>query len=507
MNITMIAGTFYLMFLFGGLGFRPSVFATLVIVVFYVGLAGAGIPIQRAGCGALLVLIAALAGRPAHHLNSLCCAFFAILIWSPQSLWSIGFQLSFLCVLSLILILPLFARVSAWRLSLGSSLAVLFGTFPVVLFYFNIFSPVSVLANIVAIPLCDAALFTALFALLFSGVPFLNTVFVKISSWIIGGSLAWVKYLSTWRWGYWFFERPSFLWLAAYYASLGMILYFYKKNFRQKRFFMLISICAWIGLTASFFTGSGEKGFELTFLAGGRNQLVHTHFTNGAQWIINAGRNFPSDQGEWLIAPFLRNRGAQRLEGILLTDFSKKHAGGLVSVLRDFPVRYLLYPGSFLCVLDGFSKTLRALGRRAKAIRQGDEVLMEKEKMRVIAQTQKGTVLLVASGPWRIFIISRWEAELFDGLWAHVNSDEVHAIFLPPPAQDIPSGFYNWISLRRPLLAVFPDADPDFVTHLAAYGVPCLNLKRTGALKFKRNGPRLELTSFLNGPLGFYSYS
>jgi competence protein ComEC len=163
MNITMIAGTFYLIFLFFGLRFRPAAFLTALIVVLYVGLAGSGIPIQRAGCGALLVLVAMLAGRPAHLLNSLCFAFFAILVWNSQSLWNIGFQLSFLCVLSLILILPIFTRLGAWMLPLASSLAVLFGTFPVLIYYSNIFSPVSILANIVAIPLCDAALFTALF--------------------------------------------------------------------------------------------------------------------------------------------------------------------------------------------------------------------------------------------------------------------------------------------------------------------------------------------------------
>jgi competence protein ComEC len=506
MNITMIAGTFYLVFLFCGLGFRRASWVTLLIVIAYVGLAGAGIPIQRAGYGAALVLFAVLAGRPSHLLNALCFAFFMILVFSPKSLWNIGFQLSFLCVFSLILVLPFLLRAGAWILSLGSSLAVLLGTFPVVLYYFNIFSPVSVLANIVAIPLCDAALFTSLFALLLHGVPFLNVVFVQFSFWIIMGSLAWVKYLSAWRWGYWFLEQPSLGRLAAYYSSMAMILFFYKRTFHGKRFLMAGLTGCWIIFLALFFTGSG-RGFELTLLASGRNQIVCARFSNEAHWLLNAGRSFPSDQGEWLIAPFLRNRGIQRLEGILLSDLSKKNTGGLLSVFRDFPVRYLLYPAASAYGNDEFYKNLSKLGRKAKTFQTGDEVLMGPEKIRMIAQSQKGGAFLIEAGPWRILLISRWEPELFaELLQRHADSSEVHAVFLPVLGQGIPGKFQDWLKQVRPLLVVLPDLQPELVPYLAAARVPYLDLKYTGALFFKRSGSRLELVSFLRGPLGVYSY-
>jgi ComEC/Rec2-related protein len=508
MNITMIAGTFYLIFLFCGLGFRTAAFVTVGIVLFYVGLSGAGIPIQRAGCGALLVLVAVLAGRPAHLLNSLCCAFFLILVWNPQSLWNVGFQLSFLCVLSLILVLPVFAQMGAWTLSMGSSLAVLLGTFPVVLYYFNVFSPVSILANVAAIPLCDAALFVALFALLFAGVPWVNTVLVKISSWIIGGSLAWIQYLATWRWGYWFLERPSLGLLAAYYLGLAMILYFHKRHFYKKRFLLAVSLCCWIGLSALFFTGSREKGFELTLLASGKNQIAHARFSNEAHWLLNAGRNFPSDQGEWLVAPFLRSRGIQRLEGVLLSDLSKKHTGGFVSVLRDFPVRYLLYPAAALYGPDEFYKNLLRLGRRAKTFQQGDEVRMGPEKIRIIAQSQKGSAFLIETGPWRILIISRWDPGLFKELLRRYEDQaEIHAVFLPASGPGVPVEFQDWFERVRPLLAISPDLQPELGGYLTSCRVPVFDLKHAGALGFRRKGPRLELSSFLKGPLGVYAYS
>ncbi len=455
----------------------------------------------------MLVLLGALIGRPANLLNALCFAFFVLLLWNPKSLWNIGFQLSFLLVFSLMLVLPLLSRFSAWTLSLGSSLAVLFGTFPIVLFHFNIFSPVSILANLVAIPIFDAALFSALLVLIVSGIPFLNIVLIKGSSWILGIGLLWVKYLSTWRWGYWFLERPSLVRLAAYYLWVAMILFFYKKVFRGKRLLMAGLVCLWISFSISFFVEPWKRGFQLTMLASGRSQIVYMHFSNEACWLLNAGRNFPSDQGEWLIAPFLRNKGVQRLEGILLTDLSKKNTGGLVSALRDFPVRFLLYPTTALLGPDEFYENLRKLGHRTKAFEQGDEVSMGEEKIRMIAQSQKGAALRVESGPWRILLISSCDAGLFkELLHGYKDASEIHAVFLPAGGPVIPDEFQDWLERVRPQLVVLPHPQSELMAYLASCRVPCLVLKDTGALGFRRNGPQLELVSFLNGSLGVFSY-
>jgi hypothetical protein len=289
---------------------------------------------------------------------------------------------------------------------------------------------------------------------------------------------------------------------------MAMILIFHKCNFRGKRFLMGFLICGWIGLSVSFFTGPGGRVFELTMLASGRNQIVHARFSNEAHWLLNTGRNFPSDQGEWLIAPFLRNRGVQHLEGVLLTDLSKKNTGGLMSVLRDFPVRHLFYPAASLSGPDDLYKLFSKLGRRARTFQQGDEVLMGPEKIRMIAQSQKGAAFLIESGPWRILLISRWDPGLLKELLRrHEAAEEIHAVFLPASGQGIPEEFQDWLDRVRPLLAVLPDVQPEIAPYLASRSVPSLDLKHTGALNFRRNGPRLELVSFLKGPLGFYAYS
>ena len=256
----MIAGSFFLIFLFLRLPKKLTLVLTMLIVTFYVPLAGFGIPVQRAGIMALMVLTAGLIGRPAHLLNALCASFFLLLVMDPKSLWNIGFQLSFLSVLSLIVVLPFLPKHRLLSLSIGGSLAVLIGTSPVVLYYFNTFSPVGVIANLIAIPVFDAALFSTLFAMLFCWVPLLGKLLVVLSSGIVTVGLAWIHWLSAWRPGYWFFIKPEAWQLWTYYGMLGLILGVNRVRVPMKKLMLGFCLMCWTVAAVSMFRVDDADG-------------------------------------------------------------------------------------------------------------------------------------------------------------------------------------------------------------------------------------------------------
>src|SRR6266571_3853024 len=123
--------------------------------------------------------------RPSDLLNSLAAAAFIILLWDPQQLFQASFQLSFFVVLSLALFTPVLEDlrrrwlapdpllptklVPGWRRWLGGPLdflttgltvllAAWLGSIPLIAWYFHLFTPISLLANLVVVPLSSAAL-------------------------------------------------------------------------------------------------------------------------------------------------------------------------------------------------------------------------------------------------------------------------------------------------------------------------------------------------------------
>src|SRR5436190_5203346 len=160
--------------------------------------------------------------RPSDLVNSLGAAGFVILLWDPQQLFQASFQLSFFVVLSIALLMPPIERLRQrllqpdpflppelrprWRrwldgpvhfltTSFATSLAAWLGSLPLVAFYFPLFTPVILAANLVIVPFSSLALMCNLGSLLCGGwCPWLSELFnhsgwfwmtamVKLSDW------------------------------------------------------------------------------------------------------------------------------------------------------------------------------------------------------------------------------------------------------------------------------------------------------------------------------------
>lgn len=142
---------------------RPRHIITVFILFFYCILTGANTPVIRATIMAAILLLGYIIKREADIYNSLCAAALIILSVNPWQIFEAGFQLSFLSVFFLVWLSPkinalLFGKLKAagyfkFLFNLFScSLAVWLGLFPLILYYFRIISPITVLANMLVVP-------------------------------------------------------------------------------------------------------------------------------------------------------------------------------------------------------------------------------------------------------------------------------------------------------------------------------------------------------------------
>ncbi len=155
--------------------FSPKKVAACMAVIasmFYMGLANFGIPVQRSFIMITLAMLAVCLDRTAFSMRSLALAAIVVLMFSPQSLLSASFQLSFAAVLGLLAFYE-----SAWHvlqekvfqhssnfLGLKKVLWGVFGIFmttliaslattPYSMAFFQRFTAQAILGNLLAIPL------------------------------------------------------------------------------------------------------------------------------------------------------------------------------------------------------------------------------------------------------------------------------------------------------------------------------------------------------------------
>ena len=122
---------------------------------------------------AVLFLLSILVRRDYEPFSSLSLAAMLILIFRPRQLYDIGFQLSFISVLAIFLLAPLFAEIfpNEWRerfwikgiiLSGSVSVAAWIGTAGLIAYYFGMITPIALVANLIIVPL--------LFIIVLSGI-------------------------------------------------------------------------------------------------------------------------------------------------------------------------------------------------------------------------------------------------------------------------------------------------------------------------------------------------
>ncbi len=156
-------------------------------------LTGGAASILRAAVMFSCIVIGENFARKSSIYNSLAASAFILLCYNPYFLWDVGFQLSYLAVLSIVIFQkPLYHSLyvknkwldKLWALVSVSMAAQIF-TFPVCLYYFHQFPTIFLITNIIMVPLSTVVLFVEIFLIAFAWVPFIGALIGKLTWWLV----------------------------------------------------------------------------------------------------------------------------------------------------------------------------------------------------------------------------------------------------------------------------------------------------------------------------------
>ena len=188
--------------------YRQRLWSQVVLVLSvwsFAFLVGLPVSVVRSATMISLFALFSVGHRPHLSVNLLCLAALIILLLNPYSLFDVGFQLSFVSVASILLLLPLFApdpfpqvestssptvfqRLSSVLVSmLAVSLAAQVGVAPLVAYHFGHFSTYFLLTNLIVLPAAYLVLCGTLVMLL---LPFIAPAVL----WLVGR----LNYILTW---------------------------------------------------------------------------------------------------------------------------------------------------------------------------------------------------------------------------------------------------------------------------------------------------------------------
>lgn len=195
MHVGIVYGviTFLLSFLKSKKLRIPKIFLSIILVWAYAFLTGLSPSVSRA---ALMFSVAALGNIQKHKsssLNAIAASAFILLLINPYNLLNLGFQLSYIAVIGIILLYKPIYEIfkpknkiidSIWSMT-AVSLAAQIVTAPLGMYYFHQFSNYFLITNYLLIPISTIAIWLIITLFAVSFIPFLSAFIAKILVYVI----------------------------------------------------------------------------------------------------------------------------------------------------------------------------------------------------------------------------------------------------------------------------------------------------------------------------------
>src|SRR6478672_7319322 len=296
----------------------PRKWATALIIpalLFYAAITGLHTSSVRAAVMSAVLLGGFIVERKAFAFNGLAAAATLILCWDTNELFAVGFQLSFSVVAAILLLHePVFCflqrRLAAdpflprslftarrralkealrWVARAASvSFAAWVGSLPLMLWYYHLVTLISLIANLVVVPIAFFVLAGALLSIVAAPFSSWLSVIFNNANWALTKLvLGAVHLFAQIPGGHFYVEHP--------HRPSGAILEIKSLDLRS--------------------------GAAIHFRTAGRD------------WLFDAG---PARDYERVLYPYLRARGVNQLDGLVLTHGDAGHVGGAAPLLLDF---------------------------------------------------------------------------------------------------------------------------------------------------------------------------
>lgn len=478
--------------------------------------------------------------RPGNLLNSLAASGLFILVADPSQLFQASFQLSFFVVLSLALLLPPFERLRQrllqtdpflpdelrprWQqwldepvrfvtTNFATSLAAWVGSLPLIAHYFHLFTPASLLANLFVVPLSSLALMCNLGAL-FCGdwLPWLAEVF-NHSGWLfMRGMIAFSHWTTTLPGAFWYLRAPEAWELGAYYGLVLLLAagWFWTPGRRAVAWGVLtVAMGGWIAAG-----WQGRDTVRLTVLGRGAGSIFCAVPGHG-RWLMDCGSESASG---FLVKPFLRGQGVNRLEHLVLTHGDQRRVGGFNLLWHEFqpgqvwtsPVasRSSAYRAALAFVKkESLPWTAVSAGGRAS----GWEVLHPAVGDKFERGDDNALVLRGEFHGVRVLLLSELGALGQRALLDRGSDLRADIIVAGMPEQGEPLSDHL-LAAVQPRLIVLTDAEfplskrarPQLRARLERHNVPVLRLAESGSLTLLINADKVVVSDVRGQPLAHW---
>lgn len=326
---------------------RKSGIIIVAILWLYALFVGFEASVVRSAIMISVMLLGRLFYRKSDGLTSLSLAALVILLVNPWQLWDVGFQLSFMSVLTLILISKFSGsdRKSTKDKIISmfvSGLVVSITTAPIVAWYFYKVPVFGCFANLLVIPIMGA---TVIFSMMSGAV---GLVSVEVASFAGGGATYMIltfyefvcKIFTSMPFSTFLVGKPSIISIILFYVFLITL---YLKKFKVIYTYSSTIVIANLFAFAILSNRVLFKVDTVDFLDVGQGDCAVLRTYDQKTYIFDTGgygyKELGVNTGKSIIIPYLQSHGISEVDGIFISHMDSDHALGAIELINEYSVK------------------------------------------------------------------------------------------------------------------------------------------------------------------------
>ncbi|MCI5840015.1 MAG: DNA internalization-related competence protein ComEC/Rec2 [Peptoniphilaceae bacterium] len=390
---------------------------SIVLAFFYSFILGFSFSIIRVIIMNLIDFIGFLTQKPSDKINKLSSTCFIMLLINPFSFFNAGFILSFMCVFSIFVVYEKFLKILKIEKNFYKSVVLTFSVeltlFPFIVFYFNKINFLSLLANIVVVPIFTISLYM-MFLILFL-YPFLGILITPIFTildffiFIIDFVVELFSKIDLLNFEF----QPINVILLVISVSIILTIIRMKKSTKKGNIFFIISTSILIIFIMNW------KYFEpvsFSMIDIGQGDAFILQNKNRTYLFDVGGSNYSKfNSGKNIMIPVLKYMGVSKIDAIFISHSDIDHSGNLKIIKKNFKVEKIF--------VNKYENNNFKSYKKVHSLQEGDKLKLSKDitikvvsALNTIESNDRSLGLLIKIGNSKILTLgdlsSNYEDEL-----------------------------------------------------------------------------------------------
>ncbi|MCX8094783.1 MAG: DNA internalization-related competence protein ComEC/Rec2 [Caldisericia bacterium] len=287
-------------------------------------------------------LIGKVFKREIDTLNSLLFSAIILILINPLNLISPSFLLTFISTLSIITISEKFKNRLLKFLMLPSF--IIFGSFPILIYFFPFFSFITLISNLVIIPLISLFLPVIFFFSLISIIFKESILILKPICYIIEKLVSFFSNTPLSSIG---IKKPTTLFIIFYFIIYFIVVLIFLKEIelkKVKQYFIIFLIITLI--TFSFPYLKDFNNFKIIFFDVGEGDSILIKTPKNETILVDGGGTSDKEKKSpgMRVLNSLKRLGINEIDYVIFTHEDSDHIEGLFHVIKRVKIKNLLYP-------------------------------------------------------------------------------------------------------------------------------------------------------------------